>query len=163
MVGITRRLQALLWMGVHPKVISPHTESTEDEVIWTALGAASHVDADRVKQVYRRFVINPPERDDTVASFARLMNWDGPGAWDDIDNPEAVPEITVHPLTTPREMMYDVKTSKGWSNLRISEEFGVSRQVVRDTLLGNRNRLYSSRYNQTREIYLNLLKEGIDA
>lgn len=150
-------------MGVHPKVISDHTGSTEDDVIWVAMGTTNHLDADQVRQVYRRFIMSPPDRDDRVARFARRMNWDGPGAWDDIDNPEAVPEITVHPLTTPREMMYDVKTSKGWSNLRISEEFGVSRQVVRDTLLGNRNRLYSSRYNQTREIYLNLLKEGIDA
>jgi hypothetical protein len=157
-IGTTRRIQAMLWWGRTPGDIAEEIGSTHDNVLEAAFGDPGNVDPDSVRHTYRRTLFTTKPEDNEFSKLALENNWNGPGAWDDIDDPDASPELNIHPSTTPREMMRDIKTRNGWSNKKLSFEFGVSRQVVRETLMGRRNRLYSSRYFDTREAYLRALE-----
>lgn len=148
----------MFWLGRTPESIAEFVGSSPETVTQAALGNTNAVNHDNVKNLYRRVLVSVEPETNETSQLARDNGWNGPGAWDDIDNPEATPETNIHPSTTPREMMRDIKTQKGWSNKKLSSEFGVSRQVVRETLMGRKNRLYSSRYFDTREAYLRALK-----
>lgn len=148
-----------MWLGRTAHEISEDIGSSSDRVIIAAFGNTYGVDKNRVRDYYRKSITHVATEENDATKLARKMGWSGPGAWDDIDNPSTTPEITVHPLTTPQEMMEDVKDRGGWTNNKISQEFNVSRGVVRQTLGGLKNRLYSNRYNDTREAYLRALKE----
>lgn len=148
-----------MWLGHTASDIAQEIGSSSTSVTIAAFGNTYGVNSERLKNYYRKSITQTPIEENEAVGLARRMNWSGPGAWDDIDDPESIPEITVHPLTTPKEMMEDVKHRGGWTNNRISTEFNVSRGVVRQTLGGSRNRLYSNRYNDTREAYLRALKE----
>jgi hypothetical protein len=154
--GVVRRLRALMWLGMRRQEIAEKLGSSHESVTRTVFGHGVEVDEDRARKLYMKSIINPEPVDNEESSLARELGWYGPGAWDDIDNEHAIPEPTLHPLTTATEMIRDLKKDKGWTNTQIAKKFGVSRQLIRKVLNGQGGKLDRGSYSNTRETYLKL-------
>ena len=92
--GSIRRLRALAWLG-HPCTdIGAATGMTDDRISYIARGKVDLVfphEARKISAAYRTLA-TAPGRMKQIATAARNKGWDGPLAWDDIDDPNCRPE-----------------------------------------------------------------------
>jgi hypothetical protein len=100
--GIRRRIQALRAIGYSAKVIADRAGSAEVRIQLICSGRQPTVRQFLAVKILKVFVElhqtpAPPGRSSTVASKHALANgWAPPAAWDDIDDPNAVPDWTGH-------------------------------------------------------------------
>lgn len=135
-VGITRRIQALIWMGYSAPVIAAeaglHHESIRDSrdepADWLTVRVRTAV-ADAYDRLAMRQPVAVNDRYQAGISrsrnMARRKGWVSPLAWDDrtIDDPRATPEgIYVEPVGSPQ--FNAERTAKRLADLEHAAEHG---------------------------------------
>lgn len=93
-LGSTRRLRALAWLGHSWTDVGNRTGMTQDRLGVIANARIDVIRPDEalaIAAAYRELSIKPG-RMKQIATCARNKGWDGPLAWDDIDDPDAKPE-----------------------------------------------------------------------
>lgn len=146
-IGSTRRLQALSAMGWSLTWCVQQLGITRRwgcQIIAGHCPQVSVETAQRIEDLYRRYAMQPgPSRDAKAA--ARRNNWAPAIAWDDIDDPEALPEVgDTHAVDSPQvaataaaeEIRYLASCSV--STHEIARRVGRSEPYVRSQLSGRR-------------------------
>jgi AraC-like DNA-binding protein len=141
--GTTRRIQALVAIGHTMESIASLAHYSHSKIEGLAAGQAesvSVVTANTVTAIYRQLLHKPgPSRQ--ARAFARKRGWHGPLAWDDIDNPEATPEVAPSYADAPkyerdpdraREMVH--LHLLGESIPHIAKKIGTTEKYVADQL-----------------------------
>jgi hypothetical protein len=96
--GTVRRVRALAVMGYSCRAIADAIHTDPMHVHAIAMGHCDHVryrTAQSIARAYRRLVLRPLPTDrytSRTRNAAQLRGWHGPAAWDDIDNPAALPD-----------------------------------------------------------------------
>lgn len=155
--GTRRRLQALYSMGHGPKAIAEATALTDGGIRNILYGSSDVVTAATyraVRSAYRdlaRVAGSSPK----ARLNARANGWHGPAAWgDDIDNPNAVPEITpayAAPAGNGRDSMRMAELehllSLGESEAAIAKQMGASEVYIHDLATVIRSRKKPAGYS----------------
>lgn len=101
-VGTTRRVQALRALGYSPAFIAKAFGFSETHVRQLSRGdqpTVRHRIAVKVAKVFAELAATPAPRSTSATmsrNYATAHGWAPPGAWDDIDDPNAIPEWTGH-------------------------------------------------------------------
>jgi transcriptional regulator with XRE-family HTH domain/plasmid maintenance system antidote protein VapI len=97
-VGSTRRIRALAFAGYTLVDLAGRLNMSDDRVSSIARGAVSVVrtsDAQLIARTYRQLA-DKPGPSERARADARKKGWAPLGVWDDIDDPDAVPDWTGH-------------------------------------------------------------------
>jgi plasmid maintenance system antidote protein VapI len=96
--GSMRRIQALMTIGHNCQTIARHTAVSDDKITRIAAGWFTTVSPQTASAIARAFraLVAAPGTSSRARGHARRNNWHGPLAWDDIDDPNAVPDWTGH-------------------------------------------------------------------
>lgn len=97
-IGSMRRIQALQTVGHSIRTIAAEAGSARTRILSIVHGRQPTVQADlasRIALAYRNLAFQPPPRNKYTArtrNAAAAAGWHGPLAWDNIDDPNAMPE-----------------------------------------------------------------------
>lgn len=139
-LGSCRRLRALAWLG-HPWLdVGQHTGMTTDRLGVIANARIDVIRPDEARAIaaaYRELSIKPG-RMKQIATYARNKGWDGPLAWDNIDDPKCKPEGAWKSKSAPgarRKVHADPArvadlTAQGRSAEQIAQEIGCHKRTV---------------------------------
>ncbi|MFC5802756.1 hypothetical protein [Streptomyces formicae] len=141
--GTRRRIQALAAIGWEIRALAPHVGVTEFALRRIAADELKLVrasTADAVARMYRQ-LSRTPGNSVRARNLARKKGWHGPMAWDDIDDPNAVPE-DLEPYQPPaangRDSMRVAEIrhllSLGESPASIARQMGGNEKYIRDLI-----------------------------
>lgn len=98
-VGAKRRIQALAYIGYTQPQIASHTGLSRAALAHIIAGTADRIligTADAIDRTYRQLRWTPGPSSGAM-HYARRRGWHGPLAWDDIDDPNAQPDVSDEP------------------------------------------------------------------
>jgi len=136
--GSMRRLRALCVIGHTLVSLAPQLGTTRDRLKVIANSGTRLVrtqEAAAISRLYRRLA-TVPGTSKQVQTLARNRGWHGPLAWDDIDDPNAVPEIDKRCKSgrrrgeTPELGRIVRLTAEGLTTEQIAARFGVHPRTI---------------------------------
>lgn len=140
--GTTRRVQALSRIGHSYTDIAAAAGTARNRILSIANGLQPTVRrdlAERLAAAYQQLAFKPPAANKYSArtrNVARSKGWHGPMAWDDIDDPNALPEVDKEPKPgrsrgeSPDPDRVMRLTSEGLSAEQIALRLGVHKRTV---------------------------------
>lgn len=149
-IGTRRRLQALIANGWTAGALARHLGKTKQHIHYlmqpTASGIVRQHVANEIRNLYQKLATRRPEDDGVTPRYAAQARalaarngWHGPLAWDDIDNPDAVPDTGDTPA--PDRLRIDEVAedaawlaAAGYSSDQIAARLGISRTYVNKAL-----------------------------
>lgn len=139
-VGSVRRVRALYAIGYTSRAISK-ASGLDDKTIRDLLAGESTTTirrvADAVAATYRRLVAQPGHSQRAIRR-ARAEGWHSPAAWDDIDDPQAVPDTgdddTPTPRTTALAEDWDWLRRQGYTRTQAAARIGVTRPTLEQAI-----------------------------
>lgn len=135
--GTIRRLRALNYIGHPHRELALRLDMTPDRLTDIAAGPVTVVrphEAEAIAGLYRKLAAIPGTCKQ-VATAARNKGWHGPLAWDDIDDPAAVPDVEPAASNRGRPEQVDTVrvarlTAIGKSAEQIAAELGCHKRTV---------------------------------
>lgn len=139
--GTMRRVQALACIGHSYTTIAAAAATSRNRILTIANGRQPTVRraiAERVAAAYQQLAFAPPPRNkhtNRSRNEARNKGWNGPLAWDDIDDPDSKPDVDEHADKRGRPAEIDAVevarlTHAGKSAAEIALQLGCHQRTV---------------------------------
>ncbi|MBI0301043.1 hypothetical protein JBE04_43030 [Streptomyces sp. PRKS01-29] len=157
--GSRRRIQALVYVGHSLRAVAEAAGTGRMRIHAIASGAQPTIQrnlAERIDAAYKRLAYKPvPVNKFTTRSrnTAKAKGWHGPLAWDDIDNPDAQPELepaaghVPDQSETARHVAAEIQHLAAFNipEHEIAQRVGRSQKYVHEQLAGRRGPGWRSR------------------